>query len=244
MKVKAMIITAVIAIISLMNTGCSTASHNNSAASQNTGNASVSENSAGSENNTDQSPVNIPTGDPDDDRPLFPDPSNALGVSGEYVLTNTEDNGVTYDFYKYELDANYEQIAHFIVVYTEALKNIGFEAKSVKNGTALWYEKYSYNGGTAAELGIFSGGTFEEITGGEQCPWRIVISVPENMVFHSGRGTPGIRNGNTICVGCNGTGHCVGCLGNGRANYGSGYEDCIICGGSGICNICDGEGSY
>ena len=56
----------------------------------------------------------------------MPDPASALGCSAEYYGTNTENNGVTYDFYIYDLTMTVEQMDHFAVVYGEALRDMGF----------------------------------------------------------------------------------------------------------------------
>lgn len=175
----------------------------------------------------------------------LPDPCTALNVDGEYNQTNTEDNGVTYDYYTYDFDADYDSVADFIVTYTEALKNMGFDAKKLNNlDNTVWYEKYSYNDSDGAELAIFVSSGAEEISNGGIGTWRIVLAVPTCFIFILGNGAPGVVNGNTVCIGCKGNGKCAGCSGTGSADYGDGYETCIICGGTGICNICDGEGSY
>lgn len=179
-------------------------------------------------------------------RTWYPDPCAALGGSGKFYMTQTESNGVTYDYYTYEFSATYEQVAHFIVVYTEAMKDLGFKAthSSLKEANSMWYELYSKDGGVAAEINVAVTNYAAEIANGGTGSWIIVVAVPENMVYYPGNGAPGIVNGNTICVGCHGTGHCQGCGGTGLANYGDGYETCVICNGNGVCTVCDGTGSY
>lgn len=169
----------------------------------------------------------------------MPDPASALGCSAEYYGTNTENNGVTYDFYIYDLTMTVEQMDHFAVVYGEALRDMGFKLERFNVEGARMAYRYSKNGETPAELVVFAAGS-----NGDAEDWRVVLSVPENMEFHAGQGAPGIVNGNTQCDGCHGTGNCGGCGGTGRVNYGAGYEECVNCDGDRICNICDGEGSY
>ncbi len=180
-----------------------------------------------------------------DDRAWLPDPCTALNVSGEYVETDIGDSGESYDMYTYDFSADYETVAHFIVTYTEALKAMGYTSKKLKQtGNSVWYQQYTYGSNTGAELGVFVSSGAEEITGGGVGEWRVVYAVPECYCFIPGNGAPGVSGGNTICVGCHGSGRCAGCGGLGSANYGDGYETCVICDGNGICNICDGEGSY
>ena len=174
----------------------------------------------------------------------MPDPASALGCSAEYYGTNTENNGVTYDFYIYDLTMTVEQMDHFAVVYGEALRDMGFKLERFNVEGARMAYRYSKNGETPAELVVFAASDFESLSQGGAGGWRVVLAVPENMEFHAGQGAPGIVNGNSLCVGCNGTGYCEGCGGTGRVNYGAGYEECVNCDGDRICNICDGEGSY
>lgn len=180
--------------------------------------------------------------------PWLPDPCTALTVDGEYNTTSTEENGVTYDFYTYDFTADYEFVSHFIVTYTEALKNIGYTSKKLKQtGNSVWYQQYNYDDYDdvpGAELAVFVSGDAKKITGGGESGWRVVLAVPKGYSFILGNGAPGVVGGNTVCVGCGGTGNCASCGGLGRADYGDGYETCVICDGTGVCNICEGEGSY
>ena len=187
----------------------------------------------------------VPESASSDDSIWLPDPCTALTVDGEYFRTNTENNGVTYDYYTYDFSADYDSVSDFIVTYTEALKDMGFDATRLNGAeNAMWYEGYSYDDSDNAELGIFVTSGAEEISNGGVGTWRIVLAVPACFTFTLGNGAPGVTNGNTVCVGCKGTGKCVGCGGTGRADYGDGYQTCIICNGTGDCNVCDGEGSY
>ena len=175
-----------------------------------------------------------------EERPWLPDPCTALNVSGEY---NQSDE--TYDYYTYDLVADYETMAHFIVVYTEALKNLGYTSRKLnQTGDSVWYQQYTYGDYVGAELAIFVTGDAEQIAGGAEDGWRVVYAVPNCYSFILGNGAPGVRNGDTICIGCGGSGRCAGCGGTGRIKYLDDYEACVICDGSGVCNICDGEGSY
>ena len=179
------------------------------------------------------------------DGPWLPDPCTALNVDGEYNSTSTGDNGATYDFYTYDLTADYNAVAHFIVAYTEALKGMGYTSKKLKQtGQSVWYQQYTYGDIPGAEMAVFVSGDAKVIAEGGESGWQIVLAVPEGYSFVLGNGAPGIVNGNTVCVGCGGSGNCAGCGGTGRANYGDGYETCVICDGNGVCNVCDGEGSY
>ena len=174
----------------------------------------------------------------------MPDPGPAMGCRAEYYGENTENNGVTYDFYIYDLKMTVDQMSHFAVVYSEALKDMGFKMERYNVENAQMAYRYSKNSETPAELAVFAASDFESLFQGGAGGWRVVLAVPENMEFHAGQGAPGIVNGNSLCDGCHGTGNCGGCGGTGRANYGDGYEECVVCDGGRICNICDGEGSY
>lgn len=180
--------------------------------------------------------------------PWLPDPCTALNVDGEYFTTNTENNGVTYDSYIYEFTADYEFVSHFIVTYTEALKNIGYSSKKLtQTNNSVWYQQYThddYDDLPGAELAVFVSGDAKTIAEGGESGWVVGLAVPRGYSFVLGNGAPGVVGGNTVCIGCGGTGNCAGCGGTGRANYGDGYETCVICDGNGVCNICDGEGSY
>ena len=177
-------------------------------------------------------------------RTWMPDPGPAMGCDAEYYGENTESNGVTYDFYIYDLEMTVDQMSHFVVVYSEALKDMGFKMERYNVEGAQMAYRYSKNSETPAELAVFAASDFESLFQGGAGGWRVVLAVPENMEFHAGQGAPGIVNGNSLCLGCNGTGYCEGCGGTGRVNYGDGYEECVVCDGDRICNICDGEGSY
>ena len=173
----------------------------------------------------------------------LPDPGPALGVEAAYNQTNTEPNGVTYDYYTYDFENDADGVSHFIVTYTEALRNIGFTSKKLKlNNNAVYYQAFTKSEFTA-ELAVFATDA-KAIAQGDAGSWRIVLAVPQGMTFTAGSGAPGLSGGNTICIACRGTGKCEGCGGTGRANYGSGTETCIICNGYCICNVCDGEGDY
>lgn len=177
--------------------------------------------------------------------PWLPDPCTALRAEGQYVQTTTESNGVTYAYYTYDFRADYETVAHFIVVYTEALKAMGFTAKKLnQTANSVWYEQYNRTGCDGAELAVFVSADADKIAAGGEGGWRVVLAVPACYTFLPGNGAPGIVNGNTRCVGCGGSGKCAGCGGTGRANYGDGYETCVLCDGNGVCTVCDGEGSY
>lgn len=178
-----------------------------------------------------------------EDGPWLPDVNTAFGAEGEYYGENTEENGITYDFYYYDFEADAETVGNAIVAYTEALKELDYTAKKLKNSTAAWYESYTKDG-YSAELGIFVTGNGKEIKNGGSGKWRAVLAIPKGMVFKAGSGAPGVRDGKIVCVGCNGSGKCSGCGGSGSANYGDGRETCVNCKGSGICNLCDGEGAY
>ena len=173
----------------------------------------------------------------------LPDPGPALGVTAEYNSTKTENNGVTYDYYTYDLESDVDAMGHFVVAYTEALRNIGFTPKKLSLDNAMWYESYS-KGGYTAEMGVFVSGDEKSIANGGTGGWRVVLAVPVEMTFRAGSGAPGLVGGNTRCIGCGGNGVCSGCGGLGTADYGSGRETCVLCDGSGICNRGDGAGSY
>ena len=173
----------------------------------------------------------------------LPDPGPALGVAAEYNSTKTESNGVTYDYYTYDLESDVDAMGHFIVVYTEALRNIGFTPKKLSLDNAMWYESYTKSGSTA-ELGVFVSTGAQSIANGGTGGWRVVLAVPAEMTFNVGSGAPGVVNGNTRCIGCGSNGVCAGCGGLGTADYGSGRETCVLCDGGGVCSLCDGAGSY
>ena len=173
----------------------------------------------------------------------LPDPGPALGVAAELYMTKMENNGVTYDYYTYDLEGDVDAMGHFIVAYTEALRNIGFTPKKLSLDNAMWYESYA-KGGSTAEMGVFVSSDAKSIANGGTGGWRVVLAVPLEMTFRASSGAPGLVGGNTRCIGCGGNGVCSGCGGLGTADYGSGREECVLCDGSGDCNLCDGAGSY
>ncbi len=185
--------------------------------------------------------------DSDSSEVELPDPGSLLDVEGEYNTTDTDNDGVIYDYYTYDFSAKITTVSNFIVTYGEALKDMGFTVKSL-NTTSSYNMKYmSYTkDGKRAELAVFVGGSSDgsSIDEDSVLVWRIVLCIPEGMSFTLGSSVPGTLNGDTKCVGCDGTGICSGCGGIGKSNYGDGYETCILCDGTGTCNICDGEGSY
>lgn len=173
----------------------------------------------------------------------LPDPGPALGVEGALNSTRTEENGVTYDYYTYDLECDMEAMSHFIVAYAEALRGIGFTAKRLTVDVAAWYQSFAKDG-PAAEMGVFVSSDAESISSGGAGGWRVVLGVPVEMTFTVNSGAPGLVGGNTRCIGCGGSGKCSGCGGMGTADYGSGRESCVLCDGSGLCTLCDGAGSY
>lgn len=85
------------------------------------------------------------------DEVWLPDPGPALGVEAEYSDTGSGNDGIQYAHYIYELESDMDIMSHFIVVYTEALQNMGFTAQKVKvDGTTVVYcMQYTRNGFTA-----------------------------------------------------------------------------------------------
>ena len=89
-------------------------------------------------------------------RTWLPDPGPAMGCNAEYYGENTESNGVTYDFYVYDLKMTVDQMSHFVVVYSEALKDMGFKMERYNVENAQMAYRYSKNGETSAELAVFA----------------------------------------------------------------------------------------
>jgi len=75
-----------------------------------------------------------------EDTVWLPDPGPALGAEAVYFKTNTEPNGITYDYYIYDFKSDIDEMGHFIVAYTEALRSIGFEPKKLRLDNAVYYQ--------------------------------------------------------------------------------------------------------
>ncbi|MCD8108851.1 MAG: hypothetical protein LUE14_01920 [Clostridiales bacterium] len=177
----------------------------------------------------------------------FPDPGTVLGVEGEFYMSEENDDGIMFEYYVYDFEATTSTVGSFMVTYGEAMKNLGFTIKNLTlSSSANMYNKRFEKNDEFAELSVCVTSSSDDSTVTEDTliSWRMVLAVPESMSFTLGGSVPGVVNGNTVCVGCGGTGNCSGCGGTGRANYGDGYETCILCNGTGICNVCDGAGSY
>lgn len=178
-----------------------------------------------------------------EDEVWLPDVNTVFGVEGEYYDTVTESNKITYDFYTYDFEGDSDTVGNYIVVYTEALKELDFKAKKLKDKTAVWYESYTKDDYTA-ELAIYVTDDADKIVDGGSGKWQAILAVPEGMSFELGNGAPGVRDGETVCEACDGSGKCAQCGGSGNTNYGAGREKCVVCKGSGKCKVCDGKGTY
>lgn len=174
-----------------------------------------------------------------EDGPWIPDVNTTLGVDGEYQGEDTGSDGITYVYYFYEFKSDEESVGSRITAYTEALKELGFEAKKLTADKAVWCESYTKDE-YRAELTFYVTDGAKEIANGGSGKWMAVLAYQKGMTFEPGSGTPGVRNGETVCVGCNGTGKCAQCVGSGTVDR----ETCVVCNGTGICTVCDGKGTY
>lgn len=173
----------------------------------------------------------------------LPDIGVLLGVEAELYGESEEDTGPCHT-YIYEVDMTLNEAAGAIVDYTEAVKELGFEPKSISTDiNAVKYMTYSADD-LRADLALFIMDDAENIANGDTGTFWFVLVVPDAMSFVLGDGGSSLVAGGTRCIGCDGNGSCSYCGGTGSANYGDGYEECIICDGSGTCNICDGAGKY
>lgn len=174
--------------------------------------------------------------------PRLPDLSAVLGVEGEFYKSTQEKQGLCHT-YIYEVEMTVDEAGKAIVVYTEELKRLGFEAQTGKAENAIRYMTFTCDTGKT-ELAVFvMDGAKSLANGGEGLLWFVLV-VPDTTEFVLGKGSSGILNGGTRCIECGGSKKCAYCGGSGRYNYGNGYEACVVCDGDRICTVCDGKGSY
>ncbi|MCD7715854.1 MAG: hypothetical protein LUI39_05320 [Lachnospiraceae bacterium] len=176
----------------------------------------------------------------------FPDINTAFGAEGEYTLTATGEDGITYDAYTYNFDSTIEDISSGIVAYSESVKELGYDVSTLKcTGTqyrAMAYEIDGLRVEFALYLSEYDGDG--SLDADEVASWKIILVVPQDLDFTLGCGASDVVDGQSVCAGCGGTGICSGCGGSGHIGLFLSRETCPNCNGNGICSVCEGEGSY